>query len=239
MAQRKANELGYVKTAQKIKRAPNRASPAPPVTAKDQINEGFGVNAAAQLLPSYFSFKCSRNERVREKGWAEGDADKPVCASCVNVARRNADEFQTRLVCYKCGSQRCREWRKGPVPGSMLCLPCWGLQFTCPLCPCTLSSFWYLLDRLDSTVRICDNCYRKRKRNYEPWKDRPCAGTCIYPGCTTTFAAWRWWNRRPDTGRVCARHNAFLIRVTDDHARLTKVLDKFVKAAPPNPTPNS
>ncbi|EJT51303.1 hypothetical protein A1Q1_07484 [Trichosporon asahii var. asahii CBS 2479] len=122
-ALRKAKELGYVGNAKPIVRAAEPRAIVPRLP--DELNVGYGIQAAAELQETFFSFECARYRRVREKGWAEGTADASICDICVHVERRNSDEFQRRPVCYQCGIDKCREWRKGPVWAAMICLPCW------------------------------------------------------------------------------------------------------------------
>lgn len=221
-ALRKAKELGYVGNAKPIVRAAEPRAIVPRLP--DELNVGYGIQAAAELQETFFSFECARYRRVREKGWAEGTADASICDICVHVERRNSDEFQRRPVCYQCGIDKCREWRKGPVWAAMICLPCWTSQF---VCHCGLigvkSSFWFYVNRATSDERECDNCYRRRLRGGAAWTDRKRAGTCLYPGCTTTWGVWRWWRDRDGVGRVCMRHHSTLHRPTngDEHKRLT------------------
>lgn len=77
-------------------RASSRQSVRPGLSG--QVNVGFGIGVSAPASETYFSFTCCRFHRQRERGWSEGDADSPVCGSCVSQARECRISKQAHLL---------------------------------------------------------------------------------------------------------------------------------------------
>lgn len=107
-----------------IKRASrDKAIARLPPSGPDIVNAGYGIGLQPPPAVTFFAYTCSRYGREREKGWT-GDAAQPVCKTCADAERRSSSAYMESHTCYECGTGSSSSWRKGNLPGSMLCSTC-------------------------------------------------------------------------------------------------------------------